>query len=139
MNDPQLNAAYADLGRLHMLRALAGLETSIEQGTRLMHSVYSGNYRFLYGSANEHEGYIIWAAIDRHSYLSLKRGGPMPRYRHEWNEGSLVLVLDVVLVARARGRFLTQLLALTRQWRDIVLVRHDRPVRRYRRFRARQC
>ena len=91
----QVPKAFAELANL---RLKAGLDTPVQILQWLRHSAeYNAVYYFknLAGRVN---GYAIWAKVCRETLFRQKRTGQFPRYFYEWNEGQIVLLLDVVFI-----------------------------------------
>ena len=91
-HDPRINNCIVEL---LLMRARLGLVTPPDL-TRFI--VRSARYEHMHRITDRHErpaGYIIWACINKETYADFLQTGRMPKYQFEWNEGSIVLILDV--------------------------------------------
>jgi hemolysin-activating ACP:hemolysin acyltransferase len=76
-------------------------------------------------------GYVSFARINKSSLERLARTGCIPKYDYEWNEGRIVLVLDVLIVAQARVAAIRQFRALLQRHRVVVAHRRAEPLKIY--------
>lgn len=126
-----VDASFAVLGKLHVLRATLELSTSSEQGRNLMFAVRCGNYKLLYDDKQNLIGYVIWAAINRDGWRMLQRQQP-PKYLSEWSEGIVMLPLDIVVLYEWRAALQTLLRPVCRQLPQLAVWRKGRQPRLYR-------
>jgi hypothetical protein len=123
--------AYIDLGKILFLRTLAGFDTRPALAKQLLFSVKTGKIRFLESDAGALVGYVAWASISREALLQLRASGRMPNYLHEWMEGSLSLVIDLMLLPEWQANAPRLLLAARKGHRTIVTQREGFGTRRY--------
>ena len=97
------------LGKFCILRAERGLTSSPEDIRCLSNSIKYGYYSFLTNSDDEIIAYVTWAKVNRESYVAIKQRSSLPKYDYEWDEGTITLVLDI-LVKKGWESFLQKFL-----------------------------
>ena len=92
-------------------RMESGLGLSADQLHRTFSSVESGNIKLLESTTEigRYIGYIAYGYFDAPTLRLLSRTGQLPKNRHEWNEGRIMFVHDVVIQARWRDEGIRQL------------------------------
>ncbi|MBT0722442.1 hypothetical protein HGT70_14280 [Rosenbergiella collisarenosi] len=125
------NALFTLLGKIHVLRMAAGLGSSPLQQKWVYFSASTQKVTFIYTPSGVMAGYFIWASVNRDTWRQLKSTGVWPVYRHEWDEGTLSLILDVLILPEWRGSLIPQLLKLRRDHQVMIWQRDEQPLRRH--------
>lgn len=102
------------------VRLALGLTTSPAQLGAILHSVKAGTARIMYDHNDMARGYLLWANVNKESALLLARKGRLPAYGYEWQEGSLTLILAVVVIPGALPAKYGQLRRFLRQQRAVL-------------------
>jgi len=72
-------------------------------------SVMQGKYSIFRTGKEAPVGYATWADVNIETILRIDRGAVAPKYVYEWDEGSIRLMLDVVLDGFVRNAALRSL------------------------------
>lgn len=86
-------------------------------------SITSGCFHLIRDSFDKLSGYIIWARISKESLRTMIRQKAWPKYAHEWNEGNIIVILDIVNRSLKPAGLQTLLRTLFGRYR-IVLYEH---------------
>jgi len=113
------------------LRFAAGCSVAPDTYAMLRHSAYARTLRIFLDELNRPVGYVSWASVNRASLDRLLRIGQPPKYPYEWSEGGICLILDVLILRRARYDAVRQLRKFTRTKRVIVALRKGKTARLY--------
>ncbi|NIF20355.1 hypothetical protein [Candidatus Pantoea multigeneris] len=125
-------ALHARIGKIHLMRMVAGLDSSLIVQKWAYFSASADKVSFLQTPQGATVGYVLWASVNRDTWRQLKNTGRLPVYRHEWSEGKLSLILDVVVIPEWRGSLNLQLLRLRRDHAAIYGLHRDRLFRYHR-------
>ncbi|WP_414440172.1 hypothetical protein [Burkholderia sp. 22PA0106] len=131
MNMVSESSAYLALGKIYFLRTMAGLSTDPTLAKQLLFSVRTDKLHFIESDAGVPLGYIAWASINRDTLRQLRATAAMPYYLHEWMEGSLSLVIDILVLPEWRASATRLLLRARRGHRSVVTHRPRFGTRRY--------
>ncbi|MDC4556349.1 hypothetical protein OHV93_17050 [Acinetobacter baumannii] len=127
---------YTNLGKIQLLRSYSGLDTTVLNSKYNYFSIAADKYFFINTSSGVLAGYITWASINRDTYMQLKTTGNFPRYYHEWIEGNITLILDVVIIPEWRKSLIKELLIFFKKHDKIVFIRQDTKVKRFNKQRV---
>jgi hemolysin-activating ACP:hemolysin acyltransferase len=93
--EQQVSEVFAELAEL---RLKAGLDTPVQRLQWLRHSAHFNAVHWFSNLAGRVNGYAVWAKVNRETLRRQQRTGQFPRYFYEWNEGQIMLLLDVVFI-----------------------------------------
>ncbi len=78
------------------VRINLGLVSSATLLSWIIISIKKNCYHLFKNDCDEVVGYVLWAKIDNDSLRQLKNRRVYPLYEHEWSDGNIYLILDVV-------------------------------------------
>jgi len=119
-----------DLGILMQLRASSGLLTDPAVFMLLNNSVAQSCYKIFFDPSGKPAGYMLWADVNEESAARLIRTGQYPVYQYEWDEGDIVMLLDVLVQPLFKYNILADLRAELRSFPQLVYRKGNRLVRR---------
>lgn len=115
-----------NFGEAMNLRALKRLDTPVPDLERLILAAQSGILDILWAEMGRPIGYIACANISKETLRLILRGGHAPKYPYEWNEGGILLIYEVVLLAEWNLFARRQLIEKIRRSRAVVFARRGR-------------
>jgi hemolysin-activating ACP:hemolysin acyltransferase len=115
------------------LRAGAGLSLTPGEFLNIRNAGVANTLRLFCDALSRPIGYVSWANVSGATIRRLSRSGRWPFYLHEWREGGICLITDVMLVRQHRSEAIRHLRTFSRMNRVVVVVRVGKPLRLYRR------
>lgn len=93
----------------------------------LKKSILENKYAIYHDVNGVPRGYVAWADINLESLLRLVRAGNFPRYRYEWSEGNIRLIIDVLMHTRSVTPSLLSIMSeLTAEAAMVAFVKRGR-------------
>lgn len=123
MSSAQEDVANRSLIAALELRLMPRGGISAMEFLNLQKSARVGMLRIFRDQLTRPIGYIAWAMIDRASLGRLLKYGRYPAYQHEWKEGGVCLILDVLVASRGRCEAISSLREFVRGQRAVVYAR----------------
>lgn len=108
------------------VRSQLQLDTPHATLQQLRNCAQFGTFEVLYDALGRARGYMAWADINKESWRALCERGQLPGYPFEWNEGRLLLLLDVVLAPGQRHALRVSLEGAFGARRAILFLRRGR-------------
>lgn len=108
------------------IRLMSGLDTSCRRTLELLNASRTAGIEILRAPSGSHIGYISTAKMDRWTLRALARKGEMPGSGHEWTEGNIRVIHDVVFVPGWNAVCAQLLRAYVYQHRAVARVRNGR-------------
>ena len=127
-----------DLGVLIQIRASMELITDPVTFMLLNNSVTKSCYCIFYTPLGMPTGYVIWAEVNEESAARLMRTGAYPFYHYEWDEGDIIMLLDIVIQPHFKRNTLGDLRAKLHGFSSLVYRKGNRLVMRDRRKKSLQ-
>ncbi|MRV74359.1 hypothetical protein GJ700_21870 [Duganella sp. FT92W] len=118
-----MSQANDNLHAILAVRCELQLDTPHATLQALRNCAQSGTFDVLHNELGRANGYVAWADINKESWRALCERGRLPSYAFEWNEGRLLLLLDIALARAQRHALRTSLERLFATRRAVVFLR----------------
>lgn len=82
--------------------------------------------KIFYSNNGSPVGYIVWASLNKESFILLSKTKKMPAYTYEWCEGRLIVVHDVVVLPQWNSVVNTAIRDFLTQKRFVAFLRRGR-------------
>jgi hypothetical protein len=105
------------------LRARSGSDISPVVFRNLLRSEERGMTHVFKSDLNRAIGYVAWANISKESLVRLRNDGVMPNLLGEWEEGHVLLLIDIILLRGTVGSLRDTLTYFARNRRVVIYLR----------------
>lgn len=109
-----------------ILRDICQLDSSHLFLRTLMSASKAETIQVFYSELGNPIGYVIYANIDKYTYLNVKEMGYTLKYPYEWNEGGICFIQDVLFLNGWKKESARQLRSFIKQRRLIVYKKKER-------------
>lgn len=118
-----MSLANDNLSALLEVRGELQLDTPHVTLRNLRNCARHGTFEVLNDELGRANGYVAWADINKESWRSLCERGQPPSHVFEWNEGRLLLLLDIAVGRNHRHQLRASLERLFASRRAIAFLR----------------
>lgn len=118
-----MSLANDNLSALLAVRGELQLDTPHATLQALRNCAQFGTFEVLHNELGRNNGYVAWADINKESWRVLCQRGQPPSHMFEWNEGRLLLLLDIALARGQRHQLRASLERLFTGRRAVAFLR----------------
>ena len=80
------------------VRCSINVDTPAKLLSELTECAVDGRAKAFYSATGVPVGYLVWAMVNKESFILLSKTRQMPAYSYEWCEGRLMVVHDVMVL-----------------------------------------
>lgn len=108
------------------IRSQSNLSTSAELLRHLKFSAITNKDIIFKDSFGTPKGYMIWANVNKESLLKLKNSSFYPLYFYEWQEGPIVLILDIMILGGMTRKMRSRLIQFLSEKRIFAFNKNNK-------------
>lgn len=114
------------VNELCLVRAYQKVDIRPELISWIGFSVSAECYKIITNKSEKPTGYVIWANISKETFRAMIKHECFPKYPYEWNEGNIILILDVVNTSLSFLQLKSLLRELFSSHRVVVFERYGK-------------
>lgn len=108
------------------VRCAANIDTPAKLLSQLTECAVDGRAKAFYSATGVPVGYLVWAMVNRESFILLSKTRQMPAYTYEWCEGRLMIVHDVMVLPQWSAVVNPTIRYFLKQKRFVAFLRRGR-------------